>query len=70
VETQSPREVLQEEHWQIRKSFFEVDVAENGKVKIPSSVPKMSDSPPRIKSLECAIGKDNDKIFEKYGLIK
>ncbi len=70
VETKSPREVLQEEHWQIRKSFFEIDVAENGEVKIPSSVPKMSDSPPRIKRVGCGLGADNEKIYEKYGLTK
>ncbi len=70
VETRSPKEVLQEEHWKIRNSFLEVEAAANGKVKIPSSVPKMSESPPRVKRLECRIGQDNDKIFEKYGLIK
>jgi crotonobetainyl-CoA:carnitine CoA-transferase CaiB-like acyl-CoA transferase len=59
---------LQEEHWKIRNSFLEVDPALNGKFKIPSSVPKVSDSPPRIKRVECGLGADNEKIYEKYGM--
>jgi crotonobetainyl-CoA:carnitine CoA-transferase CaiB-like acyl-CoA transferase len=47
-----------------------VDSSLNGKVKVPSSVPKMSESPPRIKRLECRIGAGNEKIYEKYGLTK
>jgi CoA:oxalate CoA-transferase len=70
VETRSPKEILEEEHWKIRKSFLEVDPATNGKMKIPASVPKMSESPPRIKKVECSIGADNEKIYEKYGLEK
>jgi len=70
VETLHPKEVLQEEHWKIRNSFLEVDSSLNGKVKVPSSVPKMSESPPRIKRLECRIGAGNEKIYEKYGLTK
>jgi crotonobetainyl-CoA:carnitine CoA-transferase CaiB-like acyl-CoA transferase len=70
VETRSPREVLGEEHWKIRKSFLEIDTAKNGRIKIPSPVPKMSESPPRVKNLECAIGQDNDDIYQKYGLTK
>jgi len=31
VETRSPKEVLEEEHWKIRKSFLEVDPATNEK---------------------------------------
>ena len=70
VETRSPREVLKEDHWKIRNSFLEIDTAQNERIKIPSPVPKMSESPPRVKSLECAIGKDNDNIYQKYGLTK
>jgi len=70
VETRSPSEVLKEEHWKIRNSFLEVDPARNGKFKIPSSVPKMSESPPRIKRVEVGLGADNEKIYEKYGLEK
>jgi CoA:oxalate CoA-transferase len=70
VETLSPREVLQEEHWKIRNSFLDADPGMKGGLKIPSSVPKMSESPPRTKRLECGIGQDNDKIYEKYGLMK
>ena len=70
VETLSPREVLQEEHWKVRNSFLDADLGLKGRVKIPSSVPKMSESPPRTKRLECGIGQDNDKIYEKYGLLK
>jgi hypothetical protein len=33
-------------------------------------VPKMSGSPPRVKRVECGLGADNEKIYEKYGLKK
>jgi crotonobetainyl-CoA:carnitine CoA-transferase CaiB-like acyl-CoA transferase len=69
VETRSPQEILQEEHWKIRNSFSDIRT-KNKSVKIPSSVPKMSEYPPRIEQVECAIGKDNDKIYQKYGLAK
>ncbi len=70
VETRSPREVLQEEHWKVRNSFLEVTTGEKRTVKVPSSVPKMSESPPRIKSLECSVGRDNEEIWAKYKLAK
>jgi crotonobetainyl-CoA:carnitine CoA-transferase CaiB-like acyl-CoA transferase len=68
VETRSPAEVLKEDHWKIRNSFLELDPEGSRKVKIPSSVPKMSGSPPRVKRVECGLGADNEKIYEKYGL--
>ncbi len=70
VETLSPSEVSQEEHWKVRHSFVEKKHPVLGKIRIPASVPKMSESPPRVKEIECGIGKDNEKIFEKFGLMK
>jgi crotonobetainyl-CoA:carnitine CoA-transferase CaiB-like acyl-CoA transferase len=70
VETRSPAEVLREDHWKVRNSFLELDPEGSRKVKIPSSVPKMSGSPPRVKRVECGLGADNEKIYEKYGLKK
>ena len=70
VETRSPREVLQEEHWKVRQSFIEKEHPVLGKIRIPASVPKMSESPPRVKDLTCDLGKDNEEIFKKFGLMK
>ncbi|MBP1715044.1 MAG: putative acyl-CoA transferase/carnitine dehydratase [Deltaproteobacteria bacterium] len=70
VETRSPREVLEEEHWKIRNSFLEINPPGDRKVKVPSSVPKMSGSPPRVRRISCQVGEDNEKIYEKYGLNK
>jgi crotonobetainyl-CoA:carnitine CoA-transferase CaiB-like acyl-CoA transferase len=41
-----------------------------GKFMIPASVPKMSESPPRVKWIKCGIGEDNEYIYSKYGLGK
>jgi CoA:oxalate CoA-transferase len=70
VETRSPREVLQEEHWKVRQSFIEKQHPVLGRIRIPASVPKMSESPPRVKDLTCDLGKDNEEIFKKFGLMK
>lgn len=70
AEVKTPPEVLKEKHWQIRKSFQEIDHPVCGKFMIPASVPKMSESPPRVKWIKCGIGEDNEYIYNKYGLSK
>jgi len=67
VETLSPREVLNEEHWKIRKSFTDVDVG-GTKIKMPSSVPKLSDTPLRLKKIEADLGAHNTLVYKKFGL--
>ncbi len=69
VETRSPQEVLKEEHWKVRQSFIEKEHPVLGKIKLPASVPKMSESPPRVKDINCELGKDNETVFKKFGLI-
>ena len=70
VPKKEPWEVLEEKHWKIRSSFQEIENPVYGKFMIPSSVPKMSESPPRVKWIRCGIGEDNDHIYDKYGLTK
>ena len=68
VETRSPKKVLEEKHWQVRNTFQEVDTSEFGKIKIPTPVPKMSESPPQVKWVKAGIGEDNEAIDKKYNL--
>jgi len=68
VPTKEPNEVMREKHWNIRNDFLEVDDPEGGKFIIPAAIPKMSETPPRIKSIKCGIGQDNERIYRKYGL--
>jgi crotonobetainyl-CoA:carnitine CoA-transferase CaiB-like acyl-CoA transferase len=70
VPTREPREVLEEKHWKIRNTFVEIDDPIYGKFIIPTSVPKMSETPPRIKWIKCGVGEDNEQIYKKYGLKK
>jgi crotonobetainyl-CoA:carnitine CoA-transferase CaiB-like acyl-CoA transferase len=67
VETLTPREVLNEEHWKVRKSFAEVDAGDT-KIKMPSSTPKLSDTPLRLKKIECRLGAHNQQVYKKFGL--
>ena len=68
VETRSPREVLNEDHWKVRKSFAEVAVGETVKMKMPGPTPKLSDTPLRLKQIECRLGAHNKQVYEKFGL--
>lgn len=68
TETRTPTEVLKEKHWQVRDSIVEIETPQYGKFKVPNSIPKMSESPPRIKWIKCGLGEDNALIFPKYGL--
>jgi CoA:oxalate CoA-transferase len=70
VETKTPSEVLQEKHWKIRNSIIEIDTPKIGKFMIPNSIPKMSETPPRIKWIKFDLGGDNELIYKKYGLEK
>jgi CoA:oxalate CoA-transferase len=67
VETLSPREVLNEEHWKVRKSFMEVDVG-GTKVKMSAPTPKLSATPLRLKKIECGLGAHNEQVYKKFGL--
>ena len=68
VETRTPAEVLKEKHWKVRKSIAEVEHPQLGRFMVPNSIPKMSESPPRIKWIRFGLGEDNELIYKKYGL--
>ena len=68
VPAKEPKEVMEEKHWNIRNDFIKVDDPEGSKFIIPAAMPKMSSTPPRIKSTKCGIGQDNEEIYRKYGL--
>lgn len=68
VETMTPPEVMEDKHWKVRNSFIEMDHPQLGKFILPNSVPKMSESPPRVKWLRYGLGEDNEPIYKKYGL--
>jgi len=59
---------MQEKHWNVRNDFLKVYDSKGNKFIIPAAIPKMSETPPRIKSTKCGIGQDNEKIYRKYGL--
>jgi CoA:oxalate CoA-transferase len=70
VATLTPREVREEKHWKIRKSFQELDIKDHGKITIPVQPPCMSESPLQTEWIKTGIGEDNDEIYEKYKLTK
>ncbi len=70
VETLSPREVLKEEHWQVRNSLKKISLPDQRDILMPDSVPKMSVTPPRIDRIEHGLGVHNEEIYEKYNLDK
>jgi len=63
----TPREVLEQNHWQVRGSFPKVDHPAFGVVTLPVTG-KMSKTPLRVKWISANIGEDNDYIFKKYKL--
>jgi crotonobetainyl-CoA:carnitine CoA-transferase CaiB-like acyl-CoA transferase len=63
----TPKEVLQEKHWQVRGTFTKIDHPSYGVVTLPITG-KMSKTPLRIKWISADIGEDNDYVFKKYGL--
>jgi len=66
MKVQNPGETMQNPHWARRNSFQDFDEPGIGKVKMPVNFIKMSESPPRVKWLKCAIGQDNDYVRQKY----
>ncbi len=66
MKVQNPSTTMQNPHWAVRNSFKEFDESGIGKVKLPVNFIKMSESPPRVKWVRCAIGQDNDYIRKKY----
>lgn len=68
VETLRPRQVLEQEHWQVRRSFIEIDEAKVGKFMIPTAVPRMSATPPRVDKVGVEIGEANREVYREYGL--
>jgi len=65
----TPREVLEQPHWQARNSFVKAEHPLYGVVTLPLTG-KLSKTPLRVKWISAAVGEDNDYIFEKYGLTK
>jgi crotonobetainyl-CoA:carnitine CoA-transferase CaiB-like acyl-CoA transferase len=63
----TPKEVLEQEHWQVRGSFARVNHPAFGIVTLPVTG-KMSKTPLRVKWISAEIGEDNETIFKKYGL--
>lgn len=63
----TPREVLDEKHWEVRGSFTKIEHPAYGIVTLPVTG-KMSKTPLRVKWVSAGIGEDNDYIFEKFGL--
>ena len=63
----TPKEVLDQEHWQVRKTFAKVSHPAFGLVTLPVSG-KMSRTPLRVKWVSANIGEDNEDIYKKYGL--
>lgn len=69
VKALTPSQVLKEEHWHIRNTFVHVDHPSLGRFIVPAPVPKMSETPPRVKWIKCNVGEDNELIYKKYGLL-
>jgi crotonobetainyl-CoA:carnitine CoA-transferase CaiB-like acyl-CoA transferase len=63
----TPKEVLEQDHWQVRKTFAKVSHPAFGLVTLPVTG-KMSKTPLRVKWISANIGEDNDYIYKKYGL--
>ncbi len=70
VETLTPREVLEEKHWKIRQTFLEQQHPVVGRFTIAGPVPKMSETPPTVRSVNYRLGEDNQTVYEQYGLSK
>lgn len=63
-----PKEVLEQDHWQVRSSFAKINHPSFGIVTLPLTG-KMSKTPLRVKWISANVGEDNDYIFKKYGLM-
>jgi len=65
----TPREVMEQAHWQARSTFAKVEHPVFGVVTLPITG-KLSKTPLRVKWISAAVGEDNAYVFEKYGLKK
>ena len=64
---EAPGEVLEREHWEVRKTFFKAHDPHYGEVLVQNSSFKgMSETPGRIKWVCRPIGADNEFIYGKY----
>ncbi|NTV44013.1 MAG: CoA transferase [Syntrophobacteraceae bacterium] len=64
---ETPRDVLERDHWELRKTFVKTDDPIYGEVLIPnSSLKAMSRTPGRIKWVCRPIGADNEFIYQQY----
>ncbi|GLI33166.1 CoA transferase [Desulforhabdus amnigena] len=64
---ESPKEVLEREHWECRKTFLTTHDPYYGEVLVQnSSLKAMSKTPGRIKWVCRPIGADNEFIYQKY----
>ncbi|MBW1974869.1 MAG: CoA transferase [Deltaproteobacteria bacterium] len=64
---ETPKDVLQREHWKERMTFVEVDDPYYGKLLVQnSSFKAMTLTPGRIKWLCRPVGADNEFIYQKY----
>ena len=68
VETKLPHQVMEEEHWKVRKTFLKMEVPKFKEVIIPATPPQMSESPMRVKWIKGGIGEDDQEIYERYNL--
>ena len=68
VETKVPEQVVEERHWDVRRTFQKMDVPGFREITIPVSPPQMSESPMRIKWIKGGIGEDNQEIYKKHNL--
>jgi len=64
---ETPREVLEREHWEARKTFVKINDPYYGEVLVQnSSFKAMSKTPGRIKWVCRPVGADNEFIYQKY----
>ena len=64
---ETPRDVLQREHWEARETFVRMNDPHYGAILVPnSSFKSMSKTPGRIKWACRPIGADNEFVYRKY----
>ena len=64
VETRTPQEAAADKHWEIRRSFVDIEAQGAGIITLPALPPRMSETPTRINRLMTALGADNDYIWK------
>jgi crotonobetainyl-CoA:carnitine CoA-transferase CaiB-like acyl-CoA transferase len=64
---ETPKEVLEREHWEERRTFVKINDPHYGELGIPNSTFKaMSKTPGRVKWACRPIGADNEFIYQKF----